>query len=124
MSLPRIYHLALPADWAQAQRTGTYTTSTRGRTLAEEGYIHCSHPGQTDGVAARFYADVPDLLLLTIDLARLDAPVREEDLHGAGEDFPHVYGPIPVDAVVEVRPYRAADSVAPVAPVAPAEPAP
>ena len=40
-----IYHIATAADWAQAQRDGQYATSTRGRTLAEEGFIHEPGPG-------------------------------------------------------------------------------
>jgi anti-anti-sigma factor len=98
-----LYHLALPADWAQAQQTGEYTTSTRGRSLADEGYIHCSFARQVAATAARFYADVDDVLVLRIDPARLGAPVVVEDLFETGEAFPHVYGPIPVGAVVEVR---------------------
>jgi glutathione S-transferase len=100
-----IYHLALPHEWAEARDAGAYRRSTRGRTLAEEGFIHCSFAGQVAGVAARFYADVKDLLLLAIDPEQLDAPLQVEDLTGAGEAFPHVYGPIPVRAVVSVAPY-------------------
>jgi uncharacterized protein (DUF952 family) len=101
-----LFHIALAADWAAAQSTGEYTTSTRGRTLAEEGFIHCSFADQVDATAARFYADVDDVVVLRIDRGRLTSRVQVEDLYGTGERFPHVYGPIPVNAVVDVRPLR------------------
>lgn len=98
-----LYHLALPADWEAAQADGRYVTSTRGRTLAEEGFIHLSRADQVAATAGRFYADVDDLLLLVVDPTRLPDEVREESV---GEDtFPHLYGPLPLDAVVGVRHY-------------------
>jgi glutathione S-transferase len=105
-----LYHIALPADWAAAVESGAYTISTRGVTLADEGYVHCSRRHQVEATANRFYGDLAELVLLTIDESALDAPVVEEDLHGAGEPFPHVYGPIPITAVVDARPWiRAPD---------------
>jgi uncharacterized protein (DUF952 family) len=98
-----IYHAALPADWDAAQRTGTYTTSTRGRTLVEEGFIHASYEWQVEDVVNRYYADVDELVLLVIDGDAVGAPVVDESPGSAGvsEQFPHVYGPIPVGAVRE-----------------------
>ncbi|MEV0457213.1 DUF952 domain-containing protein [Catellatospora methionotrophica] len=99
-----IYHIALPEDWAAAQAAGEYTTSTRGVTLAEEGFIHGGQDlAQVEAVRAGFYADLDDLRLLVIDEDRLDAPVRLESPPGSGELFPHIYGPVPLAAVVEVR---------------------
>jgi glutathione S-transferase len=103
-----LFHIALADDWAAAQSTGEYTASTRGRTLAEEGFIHCSFADQVDATATRFYADVDDAILLRIDPSRLTSRVEVEDLDGTGERFPHVYGPIPVTAVVDVQPLRPA----------------
>jgi uncharacterized protein (DUF952 family) len=99
-----LFHIALAEDWAAAQATGEYLMSTRGRTLAEEGFIHCSFADQVDATAVRFYADVDDAVVLRIDPRRLTSHVEVEDLFGTGERFPHVYGPIPVSAVVDVRP--------------------
>ncbi len=100
----RIFHLATVADWTAAQASGRYTTSTYGRTLAEEGFIHASRADQWQGVRDRFYADVAEpLVLLVVDTDRLDAPVVEEEpAPGAGETFPHIYGAIAPDAVVQV----------------------
>ncbi|HEU4811728.1 MAG TPA: DUF952 domain-containing protein [Nocardioides sp.] len=101
----RIFHIATVAAWESAQRAGSYTTSTLGRTLAEEGFIHASREDQWRGVRERFYADVDEpLVLLTIDTDRLASPVVEEVPDGATETFPHVYGPIDPSAVVNAVP--------------------
>ena len=98
-----IFHCSLLTDWQAAQAAGEYTISTRGRTLAQEGFIHAAYADQVDGVLSRFYADVTEpMVLLRIDPDRLGVPVVPERPPGADELFPHVYGPVPVDAVVEV----------------------
>jgi uncharacterized protein (DUF952 family) len=100
----RIYHVALASDWAAAQRAGAYSVSTLGRSLADEGFIHASRADQWVGVLERFYAGVTQpLVLLVIDPTLLRAAVRSEPVPGSEETFPHVYGPIDPDAVVEVR---------------------
>jgi glutathione S-transferase len=101
-----IYHVATQADWERAQVVGQYTTSTYGVTLAEEGFIHASRADQWEGVLERFYGGVNEpLLLLEIDTDLLDVPLVEEPpAPGVHETFPHIYGPLTVDAVVAVRP--------------------
>ncbi|MGW7231329.1 DUF952 domain-containing protein [Streptomyces cyaneofuscatus] len=111
-----LLHLAEAPLWEAARGTGTYEMSTRGRTLQEEGFIHLSLPNQLPGVARMLYGDEGgdgsedgggdgghDLVVLVVDPARLTAPVRYEAMKPGGEEFPHLYGPLPVDAVVEVR---------------------
>ena len=100
----RIFHIATESDWRQTLETGTYTTSTVGRTLEEEGYIHASRRDQVQGVFDRYYRPLGErLVLLTIDPARLsDAEVVVEPV---GDDsYPHVYGPVNRSAVVDVVP--------------------
>jgi uncharacterized protein (DUF952 family) len=100
-----IYHIAARADWEQARRDGEYTTSTAGRTLADEGFIHASQAAQVAGVANMFYRDSPDdLVVLVIDTGLVRASVRYEDVPGAGAPFPHIYGPLNTDAVVDAIP--------------------
>ncbi|MBC2934097.1 DUF952 domain-containing protein [Nocardioides sp. zg-1228] len=99
-----MFHIATAADWRRALATGTYTTSTLGRSLEEEGFIHASRRDQVQGVFDRYYRDVREhLVLLTIDPARLTAAdVRVEPV---GDDtYPHVYGPLDRRAVVDVVP--------------------
>jgi len=98
----RIFHIATLADWDAATTSGTYLTSTLGRTLAEEGFIHASRAEQWPAVRERFYRDIVEpLVLLVIDTDRLTSPVVEETPPGADETFPHIYGPIEAGAVVE-----------------------
>jgi uncharacterized protein (DUF952 family) len=100
-----IYHIATRADWEQAQRDGEYRTSTIGKTLAEEGFIHASQAAQVTGVANMFYRGLPDdLLVLAIDTERVRAEIRHEDVPGADAPFPHIYGPLNTDAVVAASP--------------------
>jgi uncharacterized protein (DUF952 family) len=102
-----IFHLALRPDWEAARAAGgPYEISTRGKTLGEIGFIHaCRTQDQVDQVRRSFYADldpVDDLILLVIDPDRLAAPVRHEPADG--DVFPHIYGPVPLDAVIQLRP--------------------
>jgi uncharacterized protein (DUF952 family) len=102
--MERIYHLALASDWAAARETGDYRISTLGRTLEQEGFIHASREDQWRATKQRFYADVPEeLVLLEVDPARLTAELRVEEVPEAGEEFPHIYGPLNLDAVVAVH---------------------
>ncbi|RYB91054.1 DUF952 domain-containing protein [Nocardioides oleivorans] len=99
----RIFHIATASEWRTTLETGTYTTSTVGRTLAEEGFIHASRRDQVQGVFDRYYRSLrEDLVLLTIDPALLTSEVRVDPV---GEDtYPHVYGPINRSAVVDAVP--------------------
>ena len=107
----RVLHLAHVDEWNQTLISGWFDRSTRGRTLAEEGFVHTSTSAQLPMVARRFYADDPEpLLLLVIDVAATEAagsPVRWDPAEG--QLFPHVYGPVPRDAVVAALPVEFAD---------------
>lgn len=104
----QLFHVATRADWDEAQRTGAYTTSTRGRTLEEEGFIHAARREQVAGVYQRYYADLKEpMVLLTIDSDRLDVPWREDAVGPNGEEtYPHLYGPLSPDAVVAAQPFN------------------
>jgi uncharacterized protein (DUF952 family) len=103
-----ILHLALAADWDAARTAGEYRVSTLGRTLEQEGFIHaCADRDQLNGVVRRFYRDVADpLVLLSIDPTGLD--VRLEVPGDSAEAFPHIYGPLPVTAVISAVPFAPA----------------
>jgi uncharacterized protein (DUF952 family) len=94
-----ILHITSDKEWSDAQSRGFYSAPS----LVSEGFIHCSTPSQVVAVAERFYAGQRGLVLLVIDPERLQADVKYE----AGTDkpdelFPHVYGPINLDAVTRV----------------------
>ncbi len=99
-----IYHIAYSADWEKAESEGTYTTSTKGRTLAEQGYIHAGDAPRVAPVANLFYAEDDGLVVLVIDTDRLASPVKYDPAPGWEEPLPHIYGPINPDAVIELRP--------------------
>ncbi len=99
----RIFHIATAADWERARQSGSYTTSTVGRTLEEEGFLHAAHRPQVSGVFTRYYRELGEpLVLLTIDTYRLGVPWREDEV--GDETFPHIYGPLSPKAVVGVQP--------------------
>jgi len=95
-----IFHLAEPSDWEE--RSNVYVA----RSLETEGFIHCSTADQVDGVAARFFAGRTDLMLLTIDSHAVEELLVFEDLYEMGEEFPHIYGPLPVTAIVAAVPFQ------------------
>jgi uncharacterized protein (DUF952 family) len=100
-----IYHIATRSDWERAVRDGSYTISTRGRTLEQQGFIHCSDAGQVADVANLVYRGMNDLVLLVVDANRVRAAVRYDDVPGSLTPFPHIYGPLNTDAVVGVEPF-------------------
>ena len=105
-----IYHIAARSDWEQAQRDGEYTMSTRGRTLAEQGFIHCSAADQVAGVANFVYQGAADLVLLVIDPAKVQSRIQYDDVPDAPKPYPHIYGPLNTDAVIEVIPFAPDES--------------
>ena len=108
-----IFHLALPDDWAAAFAVGEYTMSTRGITLEQEGFIHCSTRDQIQDTANRFYGDLDQLVVLTIDPLLVPSPiVFEPPAPDVAELFPHIYGPLPVAAVNLASPWLRAPGAA------------
>lgn len=97
-----IFHITHPADWELARQQGQYTSDS----LAGEGFIHCSKPDQIIDTANRYYAGQKGLLLLAIAPARVVPEIRFENLIGGKELFPHVYGPLNLDAVTAVLPFE------------------
>ena len=103
-----IFHIAEADKWRAALAAGEYRWSTLDRTLEEEGFIHASEAHQWEATLERFYAAYEGgLVLLTIDPGLLTSPlVREVGNPVTGEEFPHIYGPLDVNAVTEVRRLR------------------
>ena len=99
----RLFHITTRAAWQDAQGVGEY----RAPSLAEVGYIHLSTATQWRTTLVRFFRGARDLVLLEIEGDRLAAPVRFERVDD--EDFPHLYGALPIEAVVAVHdPFSAA----------------
>ena len=92
-----LFHLTTREAWLDAQRLGAY----RAPSLETEGFIHLSTERQWPLTQRRFFAGQTGLVLLVIDPARLQAEVRFEAVHG--DSFPHLFGPLTLAAVTEVR---------------------
>ena len=104
-----ILHLASNDAWLAAVKMGAYHADS----LSTEGFIHCSTASQIVGVANTFYHGQRGLVLLVIDPGKLDAelkwepPAEPEPTHAReGELFPHIYGPLNLDAVTNVIPFE------------------
>ena len=91
----KIFHIVSKASWAAAQQVGEY----RGDTLLSEGFIHCSQINQVLFVANARFKGREDLVLLSIDETRVTPEVKYEEGE-VGVLFPHIYGPLNIDAVV------------------------
>lgn len=103
--LQPIFHITESPLWQRARIDGWYEGSTRGVRLSEVGYIHCSFKHQVERVANYIYDDWEgELLLLQLDPRAIRSEIRVENLEGGDEGFPHIYGPLPTEAVDVVHP--------------------
>ena len=100
-----IYHITSDQEWIKAERSGVY----RGDTLDSQGFIHCSTAGQLVRVANQRFAGVSGLVLLAIDVDVVKSELRYEAAE-ADELFPHIYGPLNLDAVTKVLPFEPNDN--------------
>jgi uncharacterized protein (DUF952 family) len=97
-----IFHITTRGAWEAAERTGSYVPAA----YEADGFIHLSDPGQVARVANARFAGARDLVLLCVAADRLAAPLRDEPGDpGSDELFPHLYGPLNLDAVVRVLPF-------------------
>jgi uncharacterized protein (DUF952 family) len=93
-----IYHICRRDEWEAARRSGRYDGSSQD---AADGFIHFSTAAQVAASAAKHRAGQSGLVLLAVDPARLGDALRWEPSRG-GALFPHLYGALPLAAVVEV----------------------
>lgn len=101
-----IFHITSRTAWDEAQKRGDY----RAESLTTEGFIHCSTLAQVLPVANNFYKGQSGLILLEIEPTLLSAKLKWEPPSGglppvgvpAGDQFPHIYGPINLDAVTRI----------------------
>ena len=100
-----IYHITSRSAWSEARQQGEY----RAENLESEGFIHCSKSTQLLPVVEKYYQGQRDLLLLTIDPSLLSSDLKWEPPSGGapppgvpeGDLFPHIYGPINLNAIVK-----------------------
>lgn len=95
--MPTIVHALPRSEWERFRERGEY----RPDSLEAQGFVHCSKPGQIVVVADYNYAETDEMMLLVLDESRIDAPVRYETNESSESAYPHVYGPLTLDAVVD-----------------------
>jgi uncharacterized protein (DUF952 family) len=101
-----IYKICPRTLWDETKRTGTFP----GMPIdIADGYIHFSTAEQNPETARKYFAGQADLMLLTVDAEKLGAALRWEASSSGSRPglFPHLYGPLPLHAVVEVTPFTA-----------------
>ena len=94
-----IYHITSKKEWEASQKIGQHQVAS----LIDEGLIHCSEEIQIPGVLERFFVGQSDLLKLTIDSEKLTSPLIYDWSPTVMDTFPHIYGPINLDAVIAVE---------------------
>jgi uncharacterized protein (DUF952 family) len=99
-----IYHITQKKAWEHALAQGFYETAS----LAKEGFIHNSTFPQVAAVLDRYYKNETNLVLLHIDETKLSSPLKFELAPSVNELFPHIFGPINLEAVVNVVPINEA----------------
>lgn len=102
-----IYKILLPTEWTEFQTNGHFDGSTLDN---KSGFIHCSSRDQVGGVAQGLFGQEPELVVVALNAETLGQRVRWEPVPDAGA-FPHVYTPLPIDAVVAVHRITGASSV-------------
>ena len=96
-----IYHVTTRHNWDLAIEQGMY----HHESLITENFIHACSKEQLPGVIHRYYRNTPSLILLQIDETLLNYPLKYEESPSTGDFFPHIYGPINLDAVIHTEPY-------------------
>lgn len=96
--MPIIYHICLPEAWKEAQQKGFYEHPS----LKEEGFIHCSQEDQVAGVIERYFKGIKGLKKLVIDTDKLNSRFIFDWSPSTQDTYPHIYGPINLDAVTDV----------------------
>jgi uncharacterized protein (DUF952 family) len=95
-----IYKICRAGEWEEAERAGAFAGSEVDR---RDGYIHFSTAEQAAETAAKYFAGLPDLKLIAVDADKLGAALKWEPARG-GALFPHLYGALPLTAILWVKP--------------------
>jgi len=102
-----VYKILLSPEWAAFAAAGRFDGSPYD---VESGYIHCSSREQVARTASRYFADEPHLVIVALDAESLGDTVHWE-ASSDGDRFPHVYGPLPLDAVTSTYDVAGPDAV-------------
>ncbi len=100
-----VFKIVGAAEWRAAEAAGVFAGSEADRA---DGFIHFSSAAQAPETAAKWFKGRGDLILVAIDAVALGAKLKWEPSRG-GDLFPHLYGPLPMSAVVWSRPLYIGD---------------
>ncbi len=100
--MENIYHVTTLSAWEKAQELGYYEADS----LKTEGFIHCSTTQQVEGVLERYFSGKNDLIKLTIDPKKLSSKLIFELSPSINQEFPHVFGVINLDAIIQTEQIR------------------
>lgn len=92
-----LFHITTKEYWKEHQNNGRYEPES----LESQGFIHCSNGDQISETANRLFPDTDQILLLVIDVSTLGENIKYEEDEETGEKFPHIYGPLNVNAVID-----------------------
>lgn len=102
---PFFYHIVTPAQWALFADSIYYEAES----LHTEGFIHASTAEQLEATMNRYYKGQPTVLLLKIESAKLSAELKYELAPSVNEYFPHIYGQLNKDAIVNITEIHAGE---------------
>jgi uncharacterized protein (DUF952 family) len=95
-----IYKICGRDEWRAAEADGQFVGSAVDR---RDGFIHFSSAVQVAETAAKHFAGQTNLTLIAVDAAALGRALKWE--RSRNDDlFPHLYGPLPLDAVCWAKP--------------------
>ena len=100
-----ILHIAKCEQWEKGKLEGVYC----GDTLDSKGFIHCSTSKQIVKVANALFRAQKELVLLYIATNKVQSEIRYESA-GSEELYPHIYGPLNIDAVIKVAHFEPAEN--------------
>lgn len=100
-----IYHIMNKKDYENAVKTNSYAPAS-----IEEGFIHCATKEQILGVANNIFRHQKNLCIIVIDIKKLEAKLVYEDLYELGQEYPHIYGKLNMNAILKVCPFSAETS--------------
>jgi len=92
-----IFHFTDTETWRAHKNSGEYSPEV----LEQKGFIPCSTGYQINDTANRCFAGRAHLLLLIIDTNRVKPTIKYEENTDTGQSFPHIYGPLNLDAVLD-----------------------
>ncbi|MEI5906987.1 DUF952 domain-containing protein [Bacillus spongiae] len=97
-----ILHIMTRQEWDIIKESVKYTP----KSIQTDGFIHCCTKEQIANVANQFFSGQTNLVLLRIDPDKVTSTIVFEDLQKLGQLFPHIYGPLNLNAVMNVIQFK------------------